>query len=75
MRTHGESAELSVFLGQAHAQQGDFAAAIESLDRALKLKPDVAEASATLGVIYLRQGKLPEAETALRAASRHIRAT
>jgi tetratricopeptide (TPR) repeat protein len=67
LRAHGDSAELSVFLGQAHAQQGDFAAAIESLDRARKLKPDVAEASATLGVIYLRQGRLPEAESALRA--------
>jgi tetratricopeptide (TPR) repeat protein len=67
LRAHGDSAELSVFLGQAHAQQGDFPAAIESLDRARKLKPDVAEASATLGIIYLRQGRLPEAETALRA--------
>jgi tetratricopeptide (TPR) repeat protein len=67
LRAHGDSAELSVFLGQAHAQQGDFAAAIESLDRARRLKPDVAEASATLGVIYLRQGRLPEAESALRA--------
>jgi tetratricopeptide (TPR) repeat protein len=64
---HGDSAELSVMLGQAHAQQGDFPAAIESLQRALRLKSDVAEANANLGVIYLRQGKLPEAEAALRA--------
>ena len=54
-------------LGQAHAQEGDFEAAIETLKRALQLKPDVAEANATLGVIYLKQGKLAEAEEALRA--------
>ncbi len=64
---HGDSAELSVLLGQANAQQGDFEAAIESLQRALRLKPDVPEANATLGVIHLRQGRLKEAEDALRA--------
>jgi Flp pilus assembly protein TadD len=66
-RAHGDSAELSVFLGQAHAQQGNFEAALASLERARSLKPDVAEASSTMGVIYLRQGRLPEAEQALRA--------
>jgi tetratricopeptide (TPR) repeat protein len=67
---HGDSAELSVMLGQAHAQQGDFDSAVQALKRALDLKPDVAEANATLGVIYLRQGRLPEAEAALRAELR-----
>ena len=67
---HGDSAELSVMLGQAHAQQGDFDSAVVALKRALELKPDVAEANATLGVIYLRQGRLPEAEAALRAELR-----
>jgi tetratricopeptide (TPR) repeat protein len=67
---HGDSAELSVMLGQAHAQQGDFDSAVQALKRALELKPDVAEANATLGVIYLRQGRLPEAEAALRAELR-----
>jgi tetratricopeptide (TPR) repeat protein len=64
---HGDSAELSVLLGKAHAQMGDFDSAIESLKRALRLKADVAEANATLGVIYLKQGRLAEAEQALRA--------
>jgi tetratricopeptide (TPR) repeat protein len=64
---HGDSAELSVLLGQAHAQQGDFDSAIEALQRAIRLQPDVAEAHAALGVIYLRQGRLAEAEEALRA--------
>lgn len=67
---HGDSAELSVMLGQAHAQQGDFDSAVQALKRALELKPDVAEGNATLGVIYLRQGLLPEAEAALRAEVR-----
>ena len=64
---HGESAELSVMLGQVHAQEGDFEAAIEKLRRALQLNPEVAEANATLGIIYLRQGKLAEAAEVLRA--------
>jgi tetratricopeptide (TPR) repeat protein len=63
---HGDSAELHVLVGQARAQQGDYPGAIESLDRALSLKPEVAEANAALGLIYLQQGKLPEAERALR---------
>lgn len=64
---HGDSAELSVLLGQANAQQGDFPAAIEALQRALRLKADVPEANANLGIIFLRQGKLKEAEDAFRA--------
>jgi tetratricopeptide (TPR) repeat protein len=67
---HGDSPELSVMLGQAHAQQGDFESAVQSLKRAQDLKPDVAEANGTLGVIYLRQGRLAEAEEALRAELR-----
>jgi tetratricopeptide (TPR) repeat protein len=64
---HGDNAELHVVLGQAHAQQGDFDAAVESLRRALELKPSVAEANATLGTIYLKQGRLAEASAALKA--------
>jgi tetratricopeptide (TPR) repeat protein len=68
---HGDSAELSVLMGQAYAQQGEFEAARESLRRALQLQPDVAEANATLGVIALREGRLAEAEEALRAELKH----
>lgn len=64
---HGTSAELSVLLGQAYAQQGDFDRAADALQRALRLQPDVLGANASLGVIYLRQGKLAEAEAALRS--------
>ena len=59
--------ELNVLLGQAHAAQGDFAAAITSFRRALELKKDVAEANGALGVIYLRQGNLDAARDALTA--------
>ncbi len=67
LAAHADNAEVNVLLGQAHAQQGDFDAAVKSLQRALQIKPDVAEANAALGVIYLRQGKLTEAAEALRA--------
>ena len=63
---HGDTAELHVLVGQAHAQQGDYPGAIQSFERALALKPDVADANAALGLIYLEQGKLEEAERALR---------
>jgi tetratricopeptide (TPR) repeat protein len=67
LAVHGDSAELNVLLGQAHAQQGDFDAAVQVLRHALELKADVPEAQGALGVIYLKQGKLAEAEAALRA--------
>jgi tetratricopeptide (TPR) repeat protein len=59
--------ELNVLLGQAHAAQGDFDAAIASLRRAIELKPQVADANAALGEIYLRQGNLASAREALAA--------
>ena len=67
LAAHGDSPELNVVLGQAHAQQGDFDAAIKTLHHALAQKADVAEANATLGLIYLKQGRLAEATRAFRA--------
>jgi tetratricopeptide (TPR) repeat protein len=67
---YGDSAELSVVLGQAQAQEGNFDAAIKALTRALEIEPEAAEANGTLGVIYLKQGRLAEAEKALRAELR-----
>ncbi|HEV8241800.1 MAG TPA: tetratricopeptide repeat protein [Thermoanaerobaculia bacterium] len=67
LRDHAEWPELHVLLGQAHAAESDYEAAIASLRYALTLSPAVAEAHLTLGSIYLRQGKLAEAETELRA--------
>ena len=67
LASHGDTPELNVVLGQAHAQQGDFDAAIASLEHALAQKPGVADANATLGIIYLRQGRLADATRVLRA--------
>jgi tetratricopeptide (TPR) repeat protein len=64
---HQDSAEVTLVLGMAQAQQGDLDAAATSLERALTLQPDIAEAHATLGLIHLKHGRLPEAETELRA--------
>ncbi len=64
---HADWPELNVLLGQAAAQEGDFDAAVGHLERAIELRPGVAEAQATLGNIYLRQGRLKEAGAALRA--------
>jgi tetratricopeptide (TPR) repeat protein len=67
LRDHAEWPELHVLLGQAHAAESNYDAAITALQHALTLSPTVAEAHLTLGSIYLRQGKLPEAEAELRA--------
>ena len=66
-KSQGDSAELSVLLGQAYADEKKYDAALASVERALKLQADVAEAHRTLGVVYLTQGRLAEAESALRA--------
>ncbi len=38
---HGDRAEVHVILGQAHAQQGNFEAAVQDLERARGIKADV----------------------------------
>jgi tetratricopeptide (TPR) repeat protein len=68
---HRTSPEVSVVLGHVYAQQGNYEAAIEALQRALQLRVDVPDANSALGVIYLKQGKLAEAEAALRAELTH----
>jgi tetratricopeptide (TPR) repeat protein len=67
LAAHRDNPQLTVLLGEAHAEQGDYEAAISALQHAVQLKPDVADANRTLGVIYMKQGKLPEAAAALRA--------
>lgn len=68
---HGDRAELHVILGQAHAQQGNFDAAVKDLERARGIRADVPDANATLGLIFLKQGKLVEATAALREELRN----
>ncbi len=67
LRDNSDWAELHVVMGQAYGQQGNYHSAFASLHRALELKATVAEAQATLGDLYLRQGKLEQAERAFRA--------
>jgi tetratricopeptide (TPR) repeat protein len=64
---HPDVPELNVVLGQVYAAQGDYDAAVKSLQRAIELKKDVVDAHATLGVIYLKQGRLAAAADALHA--------
>ena len=63
----GDSSDLLVLLGQAHAEQGEDEAAVRDLERALALDASVPQAQGTLGALYLRQGRLDDAESALRA--------
>lgn len=67
LAAHADRPEINVVLGQAHAEQGDYDAAIASLRRAIELKPTIAEANATLGLIFLKQGRLDESVQALQA--------
>jgi tetratricopeptide (TPR) repeat protein len=66
LERHAGSAPVTALLGQAQAQQGDYPAAIETLERALELDPQVPDANGALGYIHLKQGRLAEAEEALR---------
>ena len=70
LRDNAAWPELNVVLAQAHAQQGDFDAAVELLWRAIELDSEVAEAHATLGEIHMRKGELDTAEEHLRAELR-----
>jgi tetratricopeptide (TPR) repeat protein len=63
----GDSSELWVLLGQAHAAQGEDEAALRALEKALALDGGAPQAQGTLGAVYLKQGRLEEAEQALRA--------
>ena len=62
--------ELNVLLAQAQAQQGDFETAVEHLEHAIALDPEVAGAHATLGEMHLRKGELEKAEEELRSELR-----
>jgi tetratricopeptide (TPR) repeat protein len=66
LKGQSDSAELSVLLGQAQAEEKRYDEATRTLERALRLKADVAGARATLGLVYLKQKRLADAETTLR---------
>jgi tetratricopeptide (TPR) repeat protein len=57
----GDSSELLVLLGQAHAEQGEDEEAVRALEKALALDPHDAEARRTLdGVLEARRARGPK---------------
>jgi tetratricopeptide (TPR) repeat protein len=59
-RLQGDSSELLVLLGQAHAEQGEHEEAVRALEKALALDPHDAEARRTLdGVLGRGAGRRP----------------
>jgi tetratricopeptide (TPR) repeat protein len=60
LRAHGDSAELSVLLAEAQAKQGRLEDALESVRRALSLKPDVVEGQDLLDRILREQRQRKE---------------
>ncbi len=69
----GDWPQLHVLLGQAHAQEDDYPAAIAAFERALALDPTVAEANAGLGMIHLERGEMEEAAESFERELLHHR--
>ena len=63
------SAEELFHEGAAHAQSGRLAEAIDAWERAVELRPDLAEAHFNLGAAHRDRGELPEALEAYRRAA------
>jgi type IV pilus assembly protein PilF len=57
-----KAAELNMRLGLNYLQRGDYAIALEKLEKALKQDPGLASAHNTIAILYQRLGKLKEAE-------------
>jgi tetratricopeptide (TPR) repeat protein len=66
----GDSAELSLLLGQAQAAQDKHDSAVVSLRRAIELNPATEAAHAALGVALMNQGRAAEAVEHLETATR-----
>jgi len=66
LKEQGDSPELSVLLGQAQADQRKYDEAARALERAVRLKAEVAGGRATLGLVYWKQKRLADAEATLR---------
>jgi len=68
-----EFPEAQVVLSNLHESRGDLAAALSTLESALKQRPDWAEVLFNYSGVLWKLRRLSEAETALRARSRSIR--
>jgi TolB-like protein/Tfp pilus assembly protein PilF len=76
-KLHPRFALVFFFLGQCYELVGDFARAVETLQRATELGDDSSETMAALGHAFARADRVPEAEAILtrlqeRAAKRYV---
>jgi len=67
-QVHPDQARYLIGLAQAEANAGNLPEAGQSLDQALKLQPDSAEALNDRGCLFLMEGKTAEAEDFFRKA-------
>ena len=68
MLEHGaNSAEVHLFLGQAHDAQKEDSEALDEFSQALALNPKMPQASYGIGMVHLRQGNIEQAEKDFRA--------
>lgn len=63
-----KAAELNMRLGLNYLQRGDYAIALEKLEKALKQDPGLASAHNTIAILYQRLGKLDDAEEHFKLA-------
>ncbi|MGZ4814735.1 MAG: tetratricopeptide repeat protein [Terriglobales bacterium] len=67
-KSGSNSAELHVLLGQAFADQNDWAAALQEYKTALAIEPKQAQIHFLAGLAFIRQGSPADAAQQLRAA-------
>lgn len=63
-----KAAEINMRLGINYLQRGDYAIALEKLEKALKQDPNLPSAHNTIAVLYQRLGKMEEAEKHFKEA-------
>lgn len=63
-----EAARINLQMGTEYARKGEYALAIEKLERALKEDPDLTEAHSTIAYVYAGQGQNELAERHYRKA-------
>ena len=67
------NARVLMNLGSTLARRGEYAAARETLERALLINPDYDDAHYNLGVVYLREGRVADATRHFAAATKSQR--
>ena len=59
--------EVHLMLGEAHAQQSEYADALAEFSRALQLNPKLAEAHYYSGKVHFKQGRMDDAAQEFQA--------